>query len=40
MRGDIDSQIREVMEVEITEREEGSTKGIVGRVRRMWNDMA
>ena len=35
MRGDINSQICEVMEVEITgEKEEGSTKEIVGRVRK------
>ena len=32
MRGDINSQIREVMEVEITGKEKGSTKEIVERV--------
>ena len=35
MRGDINSQILEVKEVEITgKKEEGSTKEIVGRVRK------
>ena len=34
MRGDINFQIREVMELEITEKKEGSTEEIVGRVRR------